>query len=191
MKRTLFIVAALVGFAAAASAAPSLVVTANATTYTVGATITLTVTGDDDGVTDNGIFGKLDYDGSKVDNGTRAQTQLGGSSGKWTTGGLNASDSNAVGPNTASSYAFSQISLSYNTATNLPGTLSTVTLIAKAVGTVNVQWDSTNPNPSLVLDFFGLTNAPGTTFTIIPEPTTVALLGLGLMGLVLGGRRRS
>ena len=29
------------------------------------------------------------------------------------------------------------------------------------------------------------------TFTIIPEPTTASLLGLGLLGLTVAGRRRN
>jgi len=47
------------------------------------------------------------------------------------------------------------------------------------------------------LDFFGIYQYPisspdtGTTFSIIPEPTTATLIGLGLFGLALGGRRRA
>jgi opacity protein-like surface antigen len=59
MKRTLFVVVALVAFATAASAA-SLSVVSDKTTYNVGETITLTVTGDDTGgSTSYGIFGRL------------------------------------------------------------------------------------------------------------------------------------
>jgi hypothetical protein len=44
-----------------------------------------------------------------------------------------------------------------------------VTLIAASSGTVNVVWDTVNPGNQLA--FFGLTSAPGVTFTIVPEPT--------------------
>ena len=75
MKRTLFIVAVLVAFATAASGA-TLSVVSDKSTYNVGETITLTVSGDDQGATTYGIFGSLQYDGALVDNGTRAQAVL-------------------------------------------------------------------------------------------------------------------
>jgi hypothetical protein len=60
-----------------------------------------------------------------------------------------------------------------------------VTLIARAIGVVEVTWDTTDPSDQLT--FFGLTNAPGTSFEIVPEPGTGVLLAIGLLSLA---RRR-
>jgi hypothetical protein len=106
----------------------------------------------------------------------------------WTKGVLNALDTGGPG---SFSYAFNQIpGLTAQSATNLPGTFATVTLIAKANGLVNVMWDTAGGATSL--DFFGLTTAPGTSFTIldwpsgsVPEPATAALLSLGLLARAL------
>jgi len=104
---------------------------------------------------------------------------------------LNQGDTNVNSASSAFSYSFNQANAFGRTATNLPGTLSTVTLIAKATGLVNVAWD-TDPGSGFGLSFFGLTNAPGTSFVIgVPEPVTGALLGFGLLCLALGASRRN
>lgn len=43
---------------------------------------------------------------------------------------------------------------------------------------------------SLTLNYFGITSLPGISFTIVPEPTTAALVALGLGALAAGRRRR-
>jgi hypothetical protein len=175
----LFTAALLLSIANAANAA-TLSLTADKTTYTIGETVTLTVVGDDEGATAYSIVGRLVYNGALVDNGTRSQITLFGPYGAWTKFALTQADSGTASG--TFSDAFQQVSGSSQTATNLPGVLSTVTLIAKAVGVVDVAWDNAPP-PDYPLAFFGLTDAPGTSFTIVPEPATVALLVLGLAAL--------
>jgi hypothetical protein len=160
--------------------AATLSVSSDKLTYLVGETITLTVIGDDGDATAHGVQGRLDYSGALVDNGTRTQITLSGSFGNWITGTLPGSDNGIA----AWSLAFNQITPTLDqqdTALNLPGALSTVTLIAAAVGVVNVNWHTVQDG--FQLDFFGVTNAPGTSFTIVPEPATAVLLALGLLAL--------
>ena len=176
---------AVLAFASTASGA-SLSVSSDKYTYLYGETVTLTIIGDPGGATSYGIQGRLDYSGAQVDNGTRSQITLTGPYGKWVAGALYANDDGV----NAYSFAFNQTSSIEQTSTNLPGVLSTVTLIATGLGLVQVNWHTALDGEQL--DFFGLTNAPGTTFCIpgdgdpcalIPEPGTAGLLGLGLVAL--------
>src|SRR5262245_14331969 len=75
MLRNLSVLLLAIGIAGSAGAA-SLSVSPDKLTYNVGDTITVTVTADDGGAVAYGIFGRLDYSGALVDNGTRSQTQL-------------------------------------------------------------------------------------------------------------------
>jgi hypothetical protein len=170
--------------------AVSLAVNPDKLTYSIGETITLSITGDDTGGgTSYAVYGRLLYNGALVNNDTRKQILIQGEKSKWVGGSLENGDTNANSATSAFSEAFDQVTLSAQTATNLPGALSTVTLIAQSAGVVNAIWDVTNPGFQLY--FFGLANAPGASFTIVPEPTSLALLALGLLGLARVPRRVS
>jgi hypothetical protein len=187
MKRTLIAVAALIGLASAANAA-TLTVVADAATYSPGDTITLTVTGDSQGASSTGIFGRLLFDNAAAVNtagGTPTQTTLLAlGSIPWLVG--------VTGCDSSACNMFNQVGAFGATpapASNL--LVATVSLIAgPGLGVVNAAWE-TNAGTGFALDFFGLSAAAGTSFEVVPEPTTAALLGLGLFGLAVAGRRRA
>ena len=182
MKRTLFVMAIVLGFATAASAI-SLSVVSDKLTYNIGETITLSVNGDDEpGAPQYSLFGRLLYSSALTDPNTGAvQTAIGTN---WITGTTPQIDGEST--------AFDQLNFNSGVGDALaPGgsVFSTLTLLAAVDGVVNVTWRND-------LLFFGLdpAQAAGTSFTIVapvPEPTTAVMLGLGLFGLALGGRRRS
>jgi hypothetical protein len=178
----------MVAFAASAASAATLSIVSDKTTYNVGETISLTVTGDDGGATTYGVQGRVDFNGALVNLGSVTQTQLAGPYGKFTVGTTPSLDNGGAG---SFQFMFNQTSGAPQEATNSPGTVAIGTLIAQAAGTVNLVWHA-NQVDGFGLEFFGLSDAPGTSFTIVavPEPTTAGLLGLGLVGLLLGGRRR-
>jgi len=185
MKRTLFIVAAVVGFATAASAL-SLIVVPDKLTYNIGETITITVTGDSDNVKSIFIFGSLDYSAALTTFVTNSQTRHSSGIFKMTTGTLVNGD--------GFSNVFNQLFVNPVARSVDQLQIATVTLLADALGTVDVTWSDGGRS----LQFFGLTNAtessppnPVATFSIVPEPATAALLGLGMLGLILGSRPRS
>jgi hypothetical protein len=173
MKRTLFVMAVVLGFATAASAA-TLTVVSDKASYTVGETITLSVSGDAQGELAYGAIGRLLYSAALTDTVGVVENAI---NNTWLLSGAP-----AFGDGFAE--AFNQIALAPATM-NGANPIAIITLTATGVGTVNVDWSGD-------LDFFSVDGArPGTSFEIVPEPTTAVMLGLGLFGLALGGRRRS
>jgi hypothetical protein len=177
MKRTLFVMAVVLGFATAASAA-TLSVVSNAASYNVGDTITLSVSGDAQGATSYGIIGRLLFDGSKVTAVSYTENSVGTN---FLTSGQQTLGAGFVEP-------FNQINLAGGTATALPAgnPFAVITMTATAPGTVSFDWSNS-------LDFFGILGAQSANLTIniVPEPTTAVMLALGLFGIAIGGRRRA
>ncbi len=166
------------GLAGPASAA-SLAVSADKPTYLVGETITLTVTGIRGGLDlDNQIWGRLVYDAALTSTVSSTQTLHTTLLVPWFSLGLSTGDGFAD--------VFHQTSLALPSLVD-QNQSATATLVADAVGLVTVAWDTAGPES---LDFFGLTNTSGTSFTIVPEPGTGLLVAGGLAALTWSGRRR-
>jgi hypothetical protein len=174
----LIVVASSIGIASASSGA-ILTMSTDKLTYNVGETVTVTVFGDSEG--GDHVRHLRPARLQRRARGQRHPDPAAGGRRERPWPFLNSGD-NGVD---AFSDAFNRVNL--NGGALPPGTLSTVTLIAKAVGVVDVNWFTT-PNTGFELHFFGLTSAPGTSFSIVPEPTALPLIALGL--LALGAARR-
>ncbi len=186
------------GAALAALAAPAAAVTLSVSpdkaTYDLGETVTLTVIGDPIGTSDSGIFGRLEFWPWRTTplDATQTQHTGGGGTMPWGVGPLRQS--------VAASEVFNQIT----TEDTLPAEqlqVATVTLCAELPGIVDVSWTLHDPYDPFGLSFFGLTSAPGTSFTIadlpgepeascLPEPSGAAALLAGVGALHGLARRR-
>ena len=177
MKRSAFVLVLLVAAASAAQTA-TLTITPDKQVYQVGEQIVLNVFGDSEGAQASIVVGRIlfdsglaDYAGSHQD----ALTSFGGLT--WglepLVGGVGFGD------------AFAQFVSLNPFPVDGPLTAS-VTLVATAPGTLAFSWATSGPR---TLDFFGITNAPGGSVTVVPEPFTGALVMLGLVATSLARRR--
>ena len=177
---------------AAAAGAVTLTVTPDKAVYDIGEVVTLTVVGDPVGESDFGIFGRLELSRPLTTPISATQTQ-------HTTPGVGGW---GVGPLLQSphwSEAFNQIT--GPSTLPLPASelqVATIELCAARLGDVDVAWTLHEPYHPFGLSFFGVTNAPGTSFRIVyppgnpptvtclPEPSRVAmwLAGVAALGLL-------
>jgi len=171
-------------YSAPADATVSLSLSANGD-FTPGSVITLeTRVTANGGEKDDVVFGAILYPGSQVDPGLQSQNLL--PDGWIFTATLSCTTVRCI--------AFLQI----NPTIPLPPPNVSDFLIAvtpftiqpdEVPGTViTFNWQST---PSFQrLDFFGITSHPGISITVVPEPTTAALLAASLLAVGMAARRR-
>lgn len=194
MKRTLISLMAAAGvMLAGLSASAAIITLAGPSTVTAGSAILITATGSTGvGPADVGavsVLGNLTYQDAFVNTNIPGSVQTPVIVG-WTNGVLDCT--------TARCRAFNQIapvgSLPTVPVLNLFLVSSTSFIVdpATPAGTVlTFNWQTTPSTQQL--SFFGAVPGAGVTMTVvaIPEPTTLAMVGLGLLGLAVAGRRRA
>ena len=186
VKTLLAVVIALAGLSSAANATPSVVLGSPDpdAVYGPGETVTLTVRVTVEGEVDDLVRGDFTFASSLV---TPIAVQINGTLpgrnpfSPWQGPPLGCTSSECTGfwlSNT------SGLAISVSVTNQL---LSTITFSVNpgVSGVADFAWDMST------FDFFGLTNPQGYSVTIVPEPSTAALLGLGVLGLAAASRRRA
>ena len=155
--------------AATATSAVTLTVTPERSVYSVGEEITLSVFGDPQGASGFSAFGRLQYDPSLARFVGASQSPLTSFAVPWTLCVLE------NGPGFVD--AFCQIrGVSPQPVDN--ALASTLVLQATNTGMLTLAWlEDMSP---FSLEFFGIADPQGATLTIVPQPSTGALLSLGL-----------
>jgi len=157
----------------------TLTITPDKQVYQVGETITLSIVGDPEGTADNAIFGRIRFDGDLADYVSSHQEPLTSFSLPWVLGPLTGGED------------FGDALNQFRALEGIPPDgplIANVTLLATAPGALDYSWQLF-PGP-FGLDFFGLTDAPGGSVTIVPEPATGALVALGLIAMGVSRKGR-
>lgn len=152
--------------AAGSASGATLSISPDSSTYTVGQTVTLSVLLDLEGAPTQSFDGRVEFD-SALATGLDVTTSLDGQVG--------------IPPFPDCGAGFCDV-FDHFLSTPVAGLVTaTVTLSADAPGIVSIDW---NPAP------LGLIGAPGTSFTIVPEPATSGLVAMGVAALAWAGRSR-
>lgn len=181
MKRRAVVatVVSLVGLVVGSAHAATVSIASDAASYDIGDTIVITVTTDSQGESLSSATAVVGYTGPVTS--LTSTPALPAPANGWI----------SAPTDVISSPGFRLAFDAINIASNDPGTGfgATLTFSANAPGVATFTIGG-NPNNGIQLDFGTATPGASVSVTIVPEPTTAALLGIGLLGFALRSRRR-